>query len=216
MAAQASTSFQPVTTQPPTAHAQGSSAPPTSLRPIKSAGGFEFPAMWSFPPFFTLQPNPQTLAHQLVLWRRLLLDWARHERVFEVNVDSADKDLLGVFENKSIGRRLLPPSVRTLISELAKNGEAAADPPKQETHYLIYWRKPEEWGDIIYHWVMENGLNASIMTFWEITDGDLSHTTEFRELPTPILRKALESLVKRSRAQILEGKGEVGEGVRFF
>ncbi|ODN87735.1 ESCRT-II complex subunit VPS25 [Cryptococcus wingfieldii CBS 7118] len=214
MSAQASSS-QSVTTRP-TAHGQGSSAPPTSLRPIKSASGFEFPAMWSFPPFFTLQPNPQTLAHQLLLWRNLFLEWARHERVFEVNVDSAGKDVLGVFANKGIGRRLLPPSVKTLMGELVKNGEAAPDPPKQDTHYLIYWRKPEEWGDIIYHWVMENGLNASIMTFWEITDGDLSETTEFRQLPVSILRKALESLVKRNRAQIFEGKGEAGEGVRFF
>lgn len=102
------------------------------------------------------------------------------------------------------------------MGEMVKNGEAAAYPPKQDSQYLIYWRKPEEWGDIIYHWVMDNGLNSSIMTFYEITDGDLSHTTEFHELPISILRKALETLVKRGRAQIIEGKDEIGEGVRFL
>ncbi|WVQ79893.1 hypothetical protein IAT38_001993 [Cryptococcus sp. DSM 104549] len=207
---QASSSAQ---AQASSSRSRPDAAPPTPLRPVRSSSGFKFPAMWSFPPFFTLQPNPQTLSHQLTQWRSLVLDWAKHERVWEVNTEG---EVGGVWENKAIGRRLLPPAMKQLLTEMVKNGEAAPDPPKQDTRYLLYWRKPEEWGDIIYHWVMDNGLNSSIMTFYEITDGDLSHTTEFRELPTPLLRRALETLVKRGRAQILEGKGEVGEGVRFF
>ncbi|WVF69602.1 hypothetical protein IAT40_004380 [Kwoniella sp. CBS 6097] len=194
-------------------NASSSSSVQTPLRPIKSASGFEYPAIWSFPPFFTLQPNPTTQAHQLELWRALVLRWAKHERVFEVNTDGENG---GVFENKGIKRKLLPPTMKRLLAEMAKSGEAAADPPKQDTRYLLYWKKPDEWGDLIYTWVTDNGLNASIMTFYEITDGDLSHTTEFYELPTPLLRKALETLVKRGKAQLLEGKGEIGEGVRFL
>ncbi|WVN87288.1 uncharacterized protein L203_102466 [Cryptococcus depauperatus CBS 7841] len=191
-------------------------ASPTPIQPWTSSSGFEFPAIWSFPPFFTLQPNPSTLARQLEIWRSLLLAWARHERVFEVNADSTGKDVLQVFENREINRKFLPESIKTLLTEMTKNGEASPEPPKQDSRYLIYWRRPEEWGDIIHRWVMENGLNSSIMTFYEIVDGDLSHTTEFRKLPTSILRKALDTLVKRGRAQILEGRGEVGEGVRFL
>lgn len=52
-----------------------------------------------------------------------------------------------------------------------------AEPPKQASTYLLYWRKPEEWGTIIYDWITENGLGGSIMTFYEITDGDLSFST---------------------------------------
>ncbi|WWC59654.1 uncharacterized protein I303_102214 [Kwoniella dejecticola CBS 10117] len=186
----------------------------TPLRSIRGKNGFEYPAIWSFPPFFTLQPNPSTLAHQLELWRALVLRWAKYERVFEVSVDG--NELGEVFENKRIKRKLLTPSLRRLLTEMSKNGEAAPDPPKQDNRYSIYWKKPDEWADLIYTWIMDNGLNSSIMTFYEITDGDLSHTTEFYELPTPILRKALESLVKRGKAQLLEGKGEIGEGVRFL
>ncbi|WWC86716.1 uncharacterized protein L201_001594 [Kwoniella dendrophila CBS 6074] len=186
----------------------------TPLRPIKNDRGFEFPAIWSFPPFFTLQPNPSTLSHQLELWRALTLKWSKHHRVFEVNIES--EQIHEVFENKYIKRKLLPPSMKKLLLEMSKNGEAAPDPPKQDNRFLIYWKKPDEWGDLIYTWIMDNGLNSSIMTFYEITDGDLSHTTEFYELPIPILRKALESLVKRGKAQLLEGKGEIGQGVRFL
>lgn len=52
-----------------------------------------------------LQPNPTTLSHQLGLWTTLTLNWARHGRVWEVNVDSPQPG--EVFVNKSIGRKSL-------------------------------------------------------------------------------------------------------------
>lgn len=36
-----------------------------------------------------------------------MLDWSRHERVFEVNTDSTGKDVLEVFENRTINRESL-------------------------------------------------------------------------------------------------------------
>jgi hypothetical protein len=32
-------------------------------------------------------------------------------------------------------------------------GNAIAEPPKQTSSYLLYWRKPEEWGTLIHDWV---------------------------------------------------------------
>lgn len=40
--------------------------------------------------------------------------------------------------------------------------------------------------------------------------------TEFHALPPPLLRKALDILVKRGKAQIIKGEGEMGEGARFL
>lgn len=94
------------------------------------------------------------------------------------------------------------------------------------------------------------------MTFYEITDGDMAHTTgkyqifhpvskvwkcdsgsplpyftvviltdlilllpsysplsEFHQLPPVLLRRSLETLVKRGKAQIVKGEAE---GVKFF
>ena len=39
---------------------------------------------------------------------------------------------------------------------------------------------------------------------------------DFREMPATMLRKALDTLVKRGKAQVLKGDGETGEGVRFL
>lgn len=97
--------------------------------------------------------------------------------------------------------------------------------------YLIYWRKPEEWGQIIYDWVSskptrsremlirqisDTGQTGSILTFYELTEGDLAETTEFRGLDSAIMRKALEGLVKRGKAQIIKGDESSGDGVRFL
>lgn len=51
-----------------------------------------------------LQPNPSTLSHQIDLWTTLVLNWARHARIWEINVDSPDPP--EVFVNKSINREL--------------------------------------------------------------------------------------------------------------
>lgn len=61
------------------------------------------------------------------------------------------------------------------------SGRAAPDPPKQSDSYFIYWKKPEEWGAEVYDWVMGNGMGGSILTFWEITEGELTEGTgEFK------------------------------------
>lgn len=86
--------------------------------------------------------------------------------------------MLATFEPGADGSgRLLPPSIRTVLSAMIKEGtpggpigpeldtlyrrcqetnelgRAIAEPPKQTDTYLLLWRKPEEWGTEIYDWV---------------------------------------------------------------
>lgn len=39
---------------------------------------------------------------------------------------------------------------------------------------------------------------------------------EFREMPPSLLRRSLDTLVKRGKAQVFKADGEAGEGVRFL
>lgn len=130
-------------------------------------------------------------------------------------------------------------------------GTAAAE-SKGAATYLLYWRKPEEWGQVIHDWVScfgdhsciwtarqsrvsptmhvashsrrrpahtqatDIGQTGTIMTFYEITDGDLSYTTEFAGLPTPLLRRSLDTLVKKGKAQLIRSGDGEGDGVRFL
>ncbi|GAA6022901.1 hypothetical protein JCM10207_006856 [Rhodosporidiobolus poonsookiae] len=203
-------------------------APPTStpqstrlsLRPTSSTAGFLFPSLYSFPPFFTRQPNPTTWSHQLQQWTTLILAWARYTRVWRVDL-SDDACAREPFANPRIKRQLHLPTLRAILESMVTAGSAEYDPKpakgKPPTAAWIFWKRPEEWAALIYDWVKETGQTNSIMTFYELTEGgDLVHTTEFFQLPPPLLRKALDVLVKQGKAQVFKGIGEDGEGVKFI
>lgn len=77
---------------PAGAGAPSAAAPPPSssssltLRPVIAPNGFQFPSLYSFPPFFTHQPNPQTWAHQLAQWQLLVLAWARYNKAWQIDI----------------------------------------------------------------------------------------------------------------------------------
>jgi hypothetical protein len=149
-------SILPDTRQAPSTSAD---AEPT-LRSVTAPSGYVFPAIWSFPPFFTyvntllaelrltrsvsLQPNPQTFAHQIGLWTQLLLSWAKFHRVFTLDAGAVDGgDCRDVFHNTAINSRssgcsatradtcagrLQPPAIKQFVSHLLKEGECVLVP----------------------------------------------------------------------------------------
>lgn len=63
---------------------------------------FPFPSIYSFPPFFTRQPNSQTWTSQLSLWSSLILGYCRYNRIWRIDLNTAiEWDL---FSNKEINR----------------------------------------------------------------------------------------------------------------
>ncbi|KAL8283766.1 hypothetical protein RQP46_005561 [Phenoliferia psychrophenolica] len=197
-----------------------SQTPRLAINQLTTASGFSFPPLYSFPPFFTRQPNEQTWSHQAAQWSALILAHARHHRTFRLDL-SDETCQLELFKNKTLDRYLYLPTLRAVVEQMVAAGTAEYDPPKLSskavpTGFLIYWRRPEEWATLIYDWIKESGLTNSIMTFYELTEGgDLVHTTEFFQLPEPFLRRALDVLVKGGKAQVFKGLGEDGDGVKF-
>ncbi|BGP36961.1 hypothetical protein JCM10449v2_000865 [Rhodotorula kratochvilovae] len=202
--------------------------PRLTLQPtVSSSSSFLFPSLFSFPPFFTRQPNPQTWAHQLDQWRALVLAHARFTRTFRLE-GSDEQCGAEPFRNHALNRQLPLPVLRLILDSLVASGSAAWDPSTAPAGgkskggaqsggaVWLYWRRPEEWAAVIYDWVKETGQTGSVMTFYELTEGgDLAHTTEFHRLPEFILRKALDVLAKQGKAQVLKGLGEDGDGVKF-
>ncbi|GAA5985934.1 hypothetical protein JCM11641_004833 [Rhodosporidiobolus odoratus] len=190
-----------------------------SLNPTSSPSGFLYPSLFSFPPFFTKQPNLTTWSHQLQQWTTLVLAWCRFHRVWrlELTDETCSKE---PFFNDGLNRRLLLPTLRLLIDHLVTSGSAEYDPKPQKgkpaTAAWIYWKRPEELAVAIYDWIKETGQTNSILTFYELTEGgDLVHTTDFYQLSHPLLRKALDVLIKQGKAQVFKGVGEEGDGVKF-
>ena len=61
--------------------------------------------------------------------------------------------------------------VYIIIEELAKTSNAIPlDKAKQR--WIISWHTLEEWGDIIYSYVQDNGFIGSVCTFYELTQSE--------------------------------------------
>lgn len=237
---------------------------------LGSSTDFSYPPIHAFPPFYTLQHNPVSRGQQLSQWRSLILDYCRHHRIFSLSPlpstsDTAAKSHTAaadphksLFANHAIQRALSPESIRQILAHLVEHKQAAWEEhltgasakPKSSNSgsaspkTYIYWKTPAQWGDAIYQWVMATGQNKSIMTLFELTEGDLVQGrgkfspypsrygcirstclihlpsllchVEFYQLPTPLLRQALKHLSSQGKAQIFTGtEAEDGQGVKF-
>lgn len=147
---------------------------------------FVFPPIHSFPPFYTLQPNPQSRAQQLAQWRKLILDYCRQHRIFTLSVASQDETHSALFGNSQIQRSLSGEAVRQVLADLVAHKQAQwqdVSPSASTTaaalgatKATIYWKTPQEWADTIYQWVTNTGQNKSIMTMFELQQGHLVET----------------------------------------
>lgn len=39
---------------------------------------------------------------------------------------------------------------------------------------VVYWRSAEEWAEAIYQWIDATGQKGSVLTLYEISEGDLT------------------------------------------
>ncbi|KAJ3042369.1 Vacuolar protein-sorting-associated protein 25 [Rhizophlyctis rosea] len=125
---------------------------------------------------------------------------------------SAGRDL---FNNDKIKRRLTPPAIKDIIDELVRRGNAEWESPSKE-RCLILWRKPEEWGALVYQWAFDRGHTNSVCTLYEILHGEDTEDQDFHDLDERIMKKALESLAKSGKAQLFTGSSDSDLGVKFF
>ena len=86
------------------------------------AGGFTFPTMYSWPPFFTLQTNAASRAKQYEAWSSLIREYCRFHKRFVLDV--AEEARSPLFSNAAIGRALPAASIVQLLDQLAEEGFA--------------------------------------------------------------------------------------------
>ena len=74
----------------------------------------------------------------------------------------------------------------------------------------LWWRSPEEWARAIYDWVDETGQVGSVLTFWELLEGEATVGRGFHGLPVEMARVCLKQWERRGKVVIV-GEG----GVKF-
>ncbi|CCX07114.1 ESCRT-II complex subunit-domain-containing protein [Pyronema domesticum] len=168
---------------------------------------FQYPALYSFPPFFTRQPNATTWSTQQSAWSALILAYCERHRLFKFSVGHE------LFTNTELSRRLPTPAAIEVMEAMVKQGKAEwIGPEKQEI--LVYWKTPRDWANAVYDWIDTTGQKGGVLTLYEIAWGQLTASTEFHGLDETVLRRALDVLVERGVAKIFGSGDELG--VKFF
>ncbi|KAJ4205545.1 hypothetical protein NW767_003611 [Fusarium falciforme] len=176
-------------------------------------GSFVFPREYHFPAFFTRQTNLTTLHAQRTKWSDLILSYARHHRIFRLSLsEAADSDL---FVNRKLDRRLQFDDIRDVVVFMHKDGRVEyVGGGTTGDVVLVYWRKPDEWAELIENYVDETGQKGSVLTIYELVEGDGTKGTDIHGMDQDVLIKALNVLVKRGKAQIFGQDDSLG--VKFF
>ncbi|KAH7105760.1 ESCRT-II complex, vps25 subunit [Auriculariales sp. MPI-PUGE-AT-0066] len=186
-----------------------------SLRKKTLPSGFTLPSIHSLHPFFNQQPNPQTHAEQMGHWTRLILSYARHTRLFALRVEDAElrsDEWAPVLTNSDISRSLKASHLEAILTALVAQGKATWDPPRQTRSVMLLWRSVDEWADALFEWASSTGQLNTILTYYEIQEPELP--SALTGIPTPLLQRAIQALIRSGRAQIIEGAE--GGGVRLF
>lgn len=69
--------------------------------------------------------------------------------------------------------RLKQKDAVEILDAMASEGAVEWEGTTKSTA-IIYWRKPEEWANAIYEWIDNTGQKGSVLTLYEISEGDLT------------------------------------------
>ena len=159
---------------------------------------FAFPREYYFPPFFTRQTNLTTHHAQLTKWSTLVLTYCRHYRIFKLSLSgdssssastsaaAATSSSTGapstssteeLFFNKKLDRRLSVADIKEVVEFMRKVGRAeyigsGSSGGAGGDVVWVYWRTPEEWAALIEGWVEDTAQKGSVLTLYELTEGD--------------------------------------------
>lgn len=189
----------------------------------------EFPWQYSFPPFFTLQPNEDTRKKQLDAWCDLVLAYCKQKRLFQMDIVESQSSEL--FNNRKIDRKCTLELIVTIVDELVKLGRAEwipsrdsagrtqKSPPQQSSSRrtcYIYWHTLEEWSKLIYDYVVRNGMQNTVCTLYELTESADCKKEEFYKLDPDVLKKSLAILEQKRKAEMIYLDDNTDQGVKFF
>jgi len=186
---------------------------------MASLGDFSFPRIFSFPPFFTLQPVVSTRSKQVATWCELILAYARHYNIYVMDVREVSNSPL--FVNASLNRRLLPEAILEVLDRLVSNGGAEWLPLSGGTsivpsvegprRLLLWWRSQADWAATLKQYVDQRGLHGSVATLYELREGDDALSTDFHGMAPEALERIVRLLEAQGQARLFYSQqGDLG------
>ncbi|KAK4368806.1 hypothetical protein RND71_012598 [Anisodus tanguticus] len=177
---------------------------------MQKMGEFNLPNFFNYPPYFTLQPVRETREKQIQLWKELIIDFCRTQKIFVIGLEED----FPLFSNPAIERSLSHEARMAFLSALVYDGRAEWM-DKGHRKCLVLWHRIQDWADLIVNFVKEYGLEDSVMTVEEIRSGTESRGTELQGMDRTVLMRALKLLEHKGKLAIFKGSSADDEGVKF-
>ncbi|KAJ0962963.1 hypothetical protein J5N97_028085 [Dioscorea zingiberensis] len=177
---------------------------------MQRLGDFKLPHFFNYPPYFTLQPVRETRDKQVQLWKELILDYCRNQKIFVIGLE----DDFPLFSNPVIERSLSHEAKELFLAALVNEGRAEWM-DKGHKKCLILWMRIQDWAEYIINFVKENGFEDGVMTVEDIRSGIESRGTDLAGIDRTVLMRALRLLEQKGKATIFKGTSTDDEGVKF-
>ena len=122
-----------------------------------------------FIPCSRIQPHTETRAKQLEAWEQLITEYLKTTKQSTIDIRESQNSPL--FNNTEINRKLSQEAILTILEDMAKTGRAAPL-DKSKNVWEVYWHSLDEWGNLVYNWACNNGMNNSVCTLFELREGE--------------------------------------------
>ncbi|ONM39647.1 Vacuolar protein sorting protein 25 [Zea mays] len=156
----------------------------------------------------SLQPVRETREKQVQLWKDLILDYCRSQKIHTISLEED----FPLFSNAKIERSLSYEAKEVFLAALVSEGRAEWM-DKGHKKCLILWLRIQDWANFILNFVKDNGLE--VMTIEEIRSGIDTRGTELEGIDRGVLMRALRQLEQKGKAAIFKGTSADDEGVKF-
>lgn len=166
---------------------------------------------YNFEPFFTIQPNVETQKLQLKAWNDLIVQYFESNKQYVIELQKAINE--PIFKNSSINRQLSMDSIKLILEDMSQKGAIEWIDKKHDKCY-VYWKRVEEWSQLIYKWAEDKALINTVCTLYEIISSDETIGQPFHGLNQNILIKALNQLESEGKAALISFDGN--SGVKFL
>ena len=142
------------------------------------------PAAYDYPPMWHVQATQATRRRQLERWSGIVQAYCRQRQAWRLAPAAARATPL--FRHTRLRKTLpLPEAVAVVDWMASAEGLRRAEwigRPGEQSSAWIYWRRPEEWADVIYAWVEATGQKNTVLTLYELTEGDATLSQGGRDL----------------------------------
>jgi ESCRT-II complex subunit VPS25 len=190
---------------------------------------FTFPDHYNFPPFFTLQPVPETRTKQLNLWKDFVCAYVRHHRNFVIDV--AGDASLPLFCNAALNRTLDADGRRAVLAYLVDEGyatwvgagatEAASSGSDvggdaSSGRVVATWLTFDTWASALFAYADDAAQLDSVFTIFELVAGNDTKTESFYGLDARVVLEACRRLECDGCCTIMDGSSPAETGVKLY